>query len=153
MAEEMADNGKSVPDNLSESHQTTPQSPYLSIAVNNGQSVQCYPKQSVLLPFGTAKRVIMTPLTSPQSSASFTPSVSSMQSINKLLIKSFVKGSKKDFKIFTLRNINLAVTTSREKLEREIRQQLRDELCVDSFDIGYFQQGRRKQISVGGASN
>ena len=50
-----------------------------------------------------------------------------------------MKGSKKDHKIFTLRNINPNEVSTVHKLERVIRDQLFDELARSSFDVGYTQ--------------
>ena len=46
--------------------------------------------------------------------------------------------SKKESKIFTLRNIDTAITASLSILEGVIREQLGDDICLGSFDMGYL---------------
>ena len=83
----------------------------------------------------TLNRVIVTPLVSTLS----IPPVAS-QCIDKILIKVFAKGNKKESKIFTLRNIDAAATTSLSTLEGMIKKQISEEVCqVDSFNVGYMQ--------------
>ena len=86
-------------------------------------------------------RVIVTPLTStPSPTPVNTPTrPPPPQLISKVLVKAFTKESKKDSKIFTLRNINPNEVSTVHKLECIIRNQLFDEKSRSSFDIGYIQ--------------
>ena len=56
-----------------------------------------------------------------------------------MLIKAFTKGTKKDPKMFTLRNIKPDEVSTIYELECVIRDQLCDEISLSSFDIGYIQ--------------
>ena len=89
-----------------------------SVTVNNGSGLAL--DGSSVLP---TSAVIVTPLTStPNPTPVNTPSCT--QLISKVLIKAFTKGSKKDPRIFTLRNINPDEVSTLDKLERVIRDQL-----------------------------
>ena len=83
--------------------------------------------------------VIVTPLTSTPSRAPVNTPIRPPHLISKVLVKVFIKGSKKDSKIFTLRNINPDKISTIHKLECVIRDQLFDEISRSSFDIGYIQ--------------
>ena len=100
-----------------------------SVTVNNGSGLTL--GGSSVLP-AAAGRVIVIPLTVN------TPACP--QLIGKVLVKAFTKDSKKDPKIFTLRNIDPDEVSSVHKLERVIRDQLFDEISQSSFDhsIGYI---------------
>ena len=67
------------------------------------------------------------------------PRQTQRQLISKVLIKAFPKGSKKDPKTFTLRNIDPVVVSSIEKLKQIIREQLPEEISQRRFDVGYSQ--------------
>ena len=99
-------------------------------------------RPSVTVPnAGPVNRVIVTPLNLVRSTVDLSsPScrVAESQCIGKVLIKVFAKGSKKESKIFTLRNIDTAITTSLSILEGVIREQLGDDICLGSFDMGYL---------------
>lgn len=59
--------------------------------------------------------------------------------LRKLLLKAFSsKSVKKDWKMFTLRNVDASSIKSRDDLKDEIRVQLSDEI-KDDFDVGYIQ--------------
>ena len=58
--------------------------------------------------------------------------------VYKLLLKAFPKATKKEWKVFTLRNVDPASITSRDDLKAEIRVQLCDDVKND-FDVGYVQ--------------
>ena len=89
-----------------------------------------------ILPPTTIRRIIVTPLTSKKP---YTPSHNTAghtKSISKVLIKVFTKGTKKDPKMLTLRNIKPDEVSTVCELECVIRDQLCDEISESSFDIG-----------------
>lgn len=86
-----------------------------------------------------AGRVVVTPLTSQPTAQAVSSAVRSLAIINKVLIKAFVKGSKKDFKMFTIRNINTDEVHFVDKLQKEVRNQLTEEESQNKFDAGYLQ--------------
>jgi len=99
-----------------------------SVTVNNGSGLTL--GGSSVAP----GRVIVTPLTSAPSPAPVNTPVCPPHLISKVLVKAFIKGSKKDSKIFTLRNINPDKVSTTHKLECVIRDQLFDEISRSSFD-------------------
>ena len=105
-----------------------------SVTVNNGSGLG-----SSILPTAAGRHgVIVTPLTSRPSPTPVNIPVRP-QLISKVLVKAFTKGSKKDPKIYTLRNINPDEVSTVHKLECVIRDQLFDEISRSRFDIGYIQ--------------
>ena len=82
--------------------------------------------------------MIVTPLTS-NISLSQPPRQTQRQLTGKVLIKAFPKGSKKDPKTFTLRNIDPLVVSSKDKLKQVIRERLPQEISQRGFDVGYLQ--------------
>ena len=58
--------------------------------------------------------------------------------ISKVLLKCSSKGNKKDYKTFSLRNINPSTVTSCSALKTLIRAQLKSEV-EEGFDVGYLQ--------------
>ena len=58
--------------------------------------------------------------------------------ISKLLVKAVCKSTKQAPKTFTLRNVDIANTTSQGQLKKVIKEQLREDL-VKEFDVGYYQ--------------
>lgn len=62
----------------------------------------------------------------------------SRMKVRKLLLKAFSKSVKKDWKMFTLRDVDASSILSRDDLKEEIRVQLRDDIKED-FDVGYIQ--------------
>lgn len=110
------------------------------VTVNNGAGGgvtlgQVYPRSGVTQAAG---RVVVTPLTSREASQ-ISSAVRPHSLVNKVLIKAFVKGCKKDFKMFTIRNINTHEVTSVDKLRQVIKGQLGDEVTQNKFDVGYLQ--------------
>ena len=80
-----------------------------------------------------AGHVVVTPLTSRES---IPVAVCPHALVNKVLIKAFVKGCKKEF---TLRNINTHEVTSFDQLQQVIKGQLGDKVSQNNFDVGYLQ--------------
>ena len=109
------------------------------VTVNNGSGGgvtlgQVYLRSRV----AAAGRVVVTPLTSRE----LTPVAVRLHAlVNKVLIKAFLKGCKKEFKMFTLRNINThdSEVNSVDKLQQAIKGQLGDEVSQNKFDVGYLQ--------------
>ena len=60
------------------------------------------------------------------------------QHVCKLLVKAFYRGTRKDPKTFTLRNVPTAAINSCKQLKQEIRAQLHEDIVKD-FDVGYIQ--------------
>lgn len=74
-------------------------------------------------------RVVVTPL-----GTSTTPSF-----IKKILLKAVSKGSKKEPKMFMLRNMNLSQISTSLDLMFLIKAQLKEDMIKDNFDVGYLQ--------------
>ena len=110
-----------------------------SVTVNNGSGVALDQSRSSILPPTAIGRVIVTPLTSKQPCTPGHNTGGHTKLISKVLIKAFTKGTKKDPKMFTLRNIKPDEVSTVCELECVIRDQLCDEIAVSSFDIGYIQ--------------
>ena len=128
----------------SESSRSTSHPRLLARSTNiSEQSLRPY-RPSVTVPnAGPVNRVIVTPLNLVRSTVDLSSAsccVAESQCIGKVLIKVFAKGSKKESKMFTLRNIDTAIKlyTSLSILEGVIREQLGDEICQGSFDMGYL---------------
>ena len=58
--------------------------------------------------------------------------------VKKLLLKAFPKSSKKDWKMFTLRDVDIGAITSCDQLKKEIKFQLSDDIKRE-FDVGFVQ--------------
>ena len=58
--------------------------------------------------------------------------------LDKVLLKAAYKG-KKEFKTFTLRNVDTAAIASSKDLKKLIKDRLRDDISSKDFDIGYMQ--------------
>lgn len=96
---------------------------------------------------GGGRRVIVTPLTPASvpghlssSSASSNLSEDDYSVIDKLLIKVCAKGSEKEFKTFTLRNIDTGNVNTCDRLKLLISAQLDSDVTRD-FDVGFVKSG------------
>ena len=58
--------------------------------------------------------------------------------INKVLVKAVNKTVKKEFKTFSLRNVNTIILKTPESLKREIKKQFAEDIIDGSFEIGYI---------------
>lgn len=99
----------------------------------------------------TARQVFVTPLpmtSGSTASGTLPPAPCGTQSraspnpvkVSKVLLKAFSRGSKKDPKIFTLRDVPTGVISTCKQLKQEIRTQLQRDIAQDhSFDVGYMQ--------------
>lgn len=58
--------------------------------------------------------------------------------INKVLVKAVSKTVKKEFKTFSLRNVNTIILKTPESLKREIKRQFAEDIINESFEIGYI---------------
>ena len=82
------------------------------------------------LPLPTAvRRVVVSSATGPV--------VPPSDMIDKVLLKCVSKDKKSESKIFSLRNINVSLVTTCDRLRGLIKAQLGDELR-DVFDVGYY---------------
>ena len=103
-----------------------------SVTVNNGAGgVAVDQSRSSILPPTTIRRVIVTPLTSKKPCTPSHNTARHTKSISKVLTKVFTKGTKKDPKMFTLRNIKPDEVSTVYELECVIRDQLCDEISED----------------------
>ena len=101
------------------------------------------------------KQVVVTPLSQAMSSSSSrqrqdnhtagTTEATTAAVIDKILVKVFPKGNKKESKTFTLRHIDTRKICSCDQLKLEIRTQLKNDVS-GYFDVGYF-QGATHSIS------
>lgn len=55
------------------------------------------------------------------------------------LLKAYGKGTRKDPKTFTLRDVCTAAISSCAQLKREIQSQLKDDIIKGDFDVGFMQ--------------
>ena len=105
---------------------------------------------------GAARQVLVTPLaTMPPTShvSSVVRPQLSLQAaaidrfVNKIMIRVESRESNKEFRNFTLRNLDTEVINCCEELKREVRSQLEEDVTTGDFDVGYV-QGTNKVIRI-----
>ena len=103
----------------------------------------CRPPCVTPVPQSTTSRSVVGPT---QASLGVFPSLRSQgqkrsfdTKLDKVLLKATCKGKLKEFKTFTLRNVDTAAVVSSQDLKKLIKESLHDDISSRDFDIGYMQ--------------
>ena len=110
-----------------------------------GRSVGPGMKQVLVTPAGRSvgpgmKQVLVTPAgPRPGRNQVLAPSTQSRVIVDKIILKAVSRGTKKDLRAYVLRNIETASVCTVDDMKNLIRNQLRREIILEDFSIGYTQ--------------
>ena len=119
----------------------------VQVTVNNARNMNSGPVTSSVA--GTVQPVFVTPLSrvprypsSPRDVAAAPDSQPShdqrITAFDKILVKAVVKGAQKQGKVFTLRKVHPAKIVTCADLKLIIRQQLKEEIVANDFEVGFM---------------